>query len=74
MKVFKTVPRKTQKTDSETLFSAASHVSDEKRKRWLMLVTVGLKRLVNKLQNDMFSNTRTDMYSNSAAGARGARV
>ncbi len=27
-------------TDSERLFSAASHVSDEKRKRWLMLVTV----------------------------------
>ncbi len=27
-------------TDSERLLSAASHVSDEKRKRWLMLVTV----------------------------------
>ncbi len=27
-------------TDSERLLSAASHVSDEKRKRWLLLVTV----------------------------------
>ncbi len=27
-------------TDSERLLSAASHVSDEKRKGWLMLVTV----------------------------------
>ncbi len=27
-------------TDSERLFSAVSHVSDEKRRRWLMLVTV----------------------------------
>ncbi len=27
-------------TDSERLFSAASHVPDEKRKRWLMLITV----------------------------------
>ncbi len=69
-------------TNSERLLSAASHVSNEKRKRWLMLVTVwwlksrnGLKWLVNKLQNVMFSNTSTDcMYSNSAAWARGARV
>ncbi len=49
---------------------------------WLLLVTVwwlksrnGLKQLVNKLQNVMFSNTHTDcMYSNSAARARGTRV
>ncbi len=27
-------------TDSERLFSTASRVSDEKRKRWLLLVTV----------------------------------
>ncbi len=27
-------------TDSERLLSAASHVSDEKRKGWLLLVTV----------------------------------
>ncbi len=27
-------------TDRQRLFSAVSHVSDEKRKRWLMLVTV----------------------------------
>ncbi len=61
--------------------SAASHVSDEKRKGWLLVVTVmieiakSLKQLVNKLQNVMFSNTRTNcMYSNSHARARGARV
>ncbi len=29
-----------QNTESERLFSAASHVSDEKRKGWLLLVTV----------------------------------
>ncbi len=29
-----------QNTDSERLLSAASHVSDEKRKGWLLLVTV----------------------------------
>ncbi len=34
-----------------------------------------LKRLVNKLQNVMFSNTRRNcIYSNSAARAHGARV
>ncbi len=45
-------------TDSERRFSAASHISDEKRKGWLLLVTVwwpkprnDLKQLVNKLQN-----------------------
>ncbi len=47
-------------TDSGILFSAASasHVSDEKRKGWLLLVTAwrlksrnGCKQLVNKLQN-----------------------
>ncbi len=54
-------------TDSERLLSAASHVSDEKSRN-------GLKRLVNKLQNVMFSKTRMNcMYSNSAARARGAR-
>ncbi len=47
----------------------------------MLLVTVMieivkcLQRLVNKLQNVMFSKTRTNgMYSNSAARARGARV
>ncbi len=29
-----------QNTDSKRLLSAASHVSDEKRKGWLLLVTV----------------------------------
>ncbi len=29
-----------QNTDSERLLSAASHVSDEKRKGWLLLVSV----------------------------------
>ncbi len=29
-----------QNTDSERLLSTASHVSDEKRKGWLLLVTV----------------------------------
>ncbi len=29
-----------QNTDSERLLSAASHVSDEKRKGWLLLFTV----------------------------------
>ncbi len=29
-----------QNTDSERLLSATSHVSDEKRKGWLLLVTV----------------------------------
>ncbi len=47
-------------TDSGILLSAASasHVSDEKRKEWLLLVTAwrlksrnGCKQLVNKLQN-----------------------
>ncbi len=58
------------------MLSTASHVSDKKRKRWLMLVTVwwdwnGLKRFVYSLQNGMFS-TRTDcMYSNSTARASG---
>ncbi len=75
-------------TDSERLLSAASHVSNEKRKGWLLLVTVmieicggycedwnDLKRLVNKLQNVMFSKTRTNcMYSNSASQARDASV
>ncbi len=53
------------RTDSER-FSAASHVSDEKWKGWLLLVTVqwlklrnGLKQLVNKLQNVMSSNIYT---------------
>ncbi len=72
-------------TDSERLLSAASHVSDEKRKGLLVTVMIeicgycddwnGLKRLVNKLQNVMFSKTRTNcMYSNSAARAHGASV
>ncbi len=46
--------------------STASHVSDEEE-GWMMLVTVwwmksrnGFKRLVNKLQNVMFSKTRMD--------------
>ncbi len=42
---------------------------------WWLKSWNGLKRLVNKLQNVMFSNTHTDcMYSNSSAWARGARV
>ncbi len=55
-----------QNTDSERLLSAASHVSDEKRKGWLLLVTVmieivkWLKGLVNKLQNVVFSKTGTN--------------
>ncbi len=32
-----------QNTDSERLLSAASHVSDEKRKGWLLLVTVRIE-------------------------------
>ncbi len=32
-----------QNTDIERLLSAASHVSDEKRKGWLLLVTVMIK-------------------------------
>ncbi len=87
MEAFKLSERETQKslqarnTDSERLLSAASHVSDEKRKGWLLLILWwlksrnGLKQLVNKLQNVMFSKTRTNyMYSNSAARARAARV
>ncbi len=75
------------RTNAAKIITSTKHrqqetVSDEKRKRWLILVTVwwlksrnGLKRLVNKLQNVMFSNTRMNcMYSNSAARARGARV
>ncbi len=34
-----------QNTDSERLLSAASHVSDEKRKGWLLLVTVMIEIL-----------------------------
>ncbi len=52
-------------------------ISDEKRKGWLLLVTVMIEiaNLVNKLKNVMFSKTRTKcMYSNSAARARSASV
>ncbi len=42
---------------------------------WWLKSQNGLKRLVNKLQNVMFSKTRTNcMYSNSAARACGASV
>ncbi len=42
---------------------------------WWLKSQNGLKRLVNKLQNVMFSKTRMNcMYSNSAARACGARV
>ncbi len=34
-------------TDSERLLSAASHVSDEKRKGWLLLVTVMIEMASN---------------------------
>ncbi len=67
----------TRDTNSERLLSAASHVSDEKKKGWLLLVTVMIEiaNLVNKLKNVMFSKTRTKcMYSNSAARARSASV
>ncbi len=60
-------------TDSERL---SSNIFDEKRKRWLLLVTVwlklwnGLNQLVNKLQNVMFSNTCTNcMYSDSSSSS-----
>ncbi len=42
---------------------------------WWLKSWNGLKWLVNKLQNVMFSKTRTNcMYSNSAAQTHGARV
>ncbi len=67
-----------QNTDSERLLSAASHVSDEKRTGgccWLLWWLLSWNGLANKLQNVLFSKTRTNgMYSNSAARACGTRV
>jgi len=66
-----------QNTDSERLLSAASHVSEEKRKSgccWLLWWFKSPNWLANKLQNVMFSKTRmSGMYSNSAARARSTR-
>ncbi len=87
VKVFKTVQRKTQKTLPARSTTARDclvlHFMSPMREEevfdagYCMILKSwnGLKRLVNKLQNVMFSNTSTDcMYSNSAAWARGARV
>ncbi len=61
-------------TDSERLLSAASasHVTDEKRKRWLLLVTVWWLKSRNCLKARQFGHVLHN--SNSAARARGARV
>ncbi len=65
--------RETQKTDSERLLSAASHVSDEKRKGWLLLVTVMIE--IAKWPQTKWPKTRLNcMYSISAARAHGTRV
>ncbi len=82
VKVFKTVrERNVQKS-----LQARKHLKSPMRRRrviddgYCMIKDKsqnGLKRLVNKLQNVMFSNTRTDCmqcYSKSTAQARGARV
>ncbi len=66
VEVFKTVRERRKnhykRRQQKRLVSTASHVSDEKRNRCLMLVPVwwlksrnGFKRFVNKLQNVMFS-------------------
>ncbi len=62
----KLLERETQKslqaqyTDSERLLCAASHVSDEKRKGWLLLVTVMIEivkwpQTISKLTTDCYA-------------------